>query len=220
MIYGFFECFVFSLMMVVRALGRMSIYLVVTVSYPIPWETWNCPLGGQMRAWAGGCGFGTHQRWEGQLCEWEISRPTSRTEWKAFFFLREPAWEGEPGGQDCNISSATKNPHPLWKSCFIIWFGQQLSSIFSSTRMFRSILPVLMIYWTWISLTAPLTLWKGFSSVSTGSWFSIKFALEQAILSSFSLGKWSYFPPLPPLHILHPSSLSGECCFMNPHFAC
>ena len=114
----------------------------------------------------------------------------------------------------------TKNPHPLWKSCSIIWFGQQLSSIFSSTRMFRSILPVLMIYWTWISLTAPLTLWKGFSSVSTGSWFSIKFALEQAILSSFSLGKWSYFPPLPPLHILHPSSLSGECCFMNPHFAC
>lgn len=36
MIYGLFDCFVFSLMMVVRALGRMSIYLVVTVSYPIP----------------------------------------------------------------------------------------------------------------------------------------------------------------------------------------
>ena len=35
-IYGLFDCFAFSLMMVVRALGRMSIDLVVTVSYPIP----------------------------------------------------------------------------------------------------------------------------------------------------------------------------------------
>lgn len=39
MIYGLFDCFVFSLMLVVRALGRVSGYLVVTVSYPIPRET-------------------------------------------------------------------------------------------------------------------------------------------------------------------------------------
>lgn len=68
-------CFIFSLVMVVRALAMMSVQLATIVSGPSRnnlERLGNTFPATQMRGWAAGCGFGNHHR--DQRCSYVSGR--------------------------------------------------------------------------------------------------------------------------------------------------